>query len=444
MKRKKQMVAALLLAMLLALGTGCAAGPREAEPLPVTEEVPDQEAPAPEETPPAEEVPPAEEAAQPQPTENPTNEPAPQPETAPAGQQTPAPQPAAAPAAGTDELFSIQSKLTRAELWTQGSEKEELRSVTITDTAALEEIRQAINALEEQPGSGDAKVSDPWTAQLDLTLADGSQFCYGLRMAPDSQQLELDATIWVDASGQNRPAERTYYTAPGESFRALLDQLTQQGDPMVSLDPKGWMEQGMRFLLCDNQNRLAVWMEGNPFAGISQLEPVSEEQLGKKQEGWELRLTGEYTPLRYELYENGLKVTYHTGDVYTYRLTAQQRQQLDAACAKAWEGERVPSWLGLMSESKMEELILTQAGKSRSLGMDTQVYAALRQLTVSGPARTDTPMPDGVDQMEIRFNTGVQYTIGWQDGKLWVASSDMASQLCYTLTESRKKWLNNL
>lgn len=137
-------------------------------------------------------------------------------------------------------------------------------------------------------------------------------------------------------------------------------------------------------------------------------------------------------------------MTYHTGDVYTYRLTDQQRQQLDAACAKAWEREKVPSWLGLMSESKMEELILTQAGKSRSLGMDTQVFAALRQLTVSGPARTDTPMPDGVDQMEIRFNTGVQYTIGWQDGKLWVASSDMASQLCYTLTESSKKWLNSL
>lgn len=290
MKRKKQMVAALLLAMLLALGTGCAAEPREAEPLPVTEEVPDQEAPAPEETPPAEE------AAQPQLTENPTNEPEPQPETAPAAQQTPAPEPTATQAVGTDELFSIQSKLTRAELWTQGSKKEELRSVTITDAAALEEIRQAVNALEEQPGSGDAKVSDPWTAQLDLTLADGSQFCYGLRMAPDSQQLELDATIWVDASGQNRPAERTYYNAPGESLRALLDQLTQQGDPMVSLDPKGWMEQGMRFLLCDNQNRLAVWMEGNPFAGISQLEPVSEEQLGKKQEGWELRLTGEYPP----------------------------------------------------------------------------------------------------------------------------------------------------
>lgn len=437
--KKRTMAAALLLACFLAAGTGCATEPREGEPLPVTEEKPEPN--------PAEEVPTQEEASA---AEEPSEETASQPEQQPlpSSETAPTAETVSAPANQPDELFSIQNSLVQAELWTQGSNTEEFRSAAITDAASLEQIRQAINSLEEQPGGSrpDTPSPGPWTGQLDLTLADGSQYSYGLWMAPDSQALVLDATIWVDASGQNRPAVRTDYTAPGTDLRQLLDQLIQQqGEPMVSMDPKTWMAEGMCYLLCDNQNRLAVWLDGNPFAGIQELEPLEAEQLGQRKDGWELRLTGEYTPLRYELYENGLKVEYYnTGATYTYRLTAAQRQQLDTACTKGWEGETVPSWLGIMSHSKLEEMTLTQGGSSRSLGTDQGTFDALRHLTVIGPAQTASQLPQEAPRLEIRFTTGVTYTIAWQDGSLWLSSSDMSSLLCYPLTEASQGWLASL
>lgn len=334
--KKRTMAAALLLACFLAAGTGCATEPREAEPLPVTEEKPE---PNPAEGVPTQEKAPAAEEPSEETASQPEQQPLPSSETAPTAETV------SVPANQPYELFSIQSSLVQAELWTQGSDTEEFRSATITDAASLEQIRQTINSLEEQPGGSrpDTPSPGPWTGQLDLTLADGSQYSYGLWMAPDSQDLVLDATIWVDASGQNRPAARTDYTAPGTDLRQLLDQLIQQqGEPMVSMDPKTWVAEGMCYLLCDNQNRLAVWLDGNPFAGIQELEPLEAEQLGQRKDGWELRLTGEYTPLRYELYENGLKVEYYnTGVTYTYRLTAAQRQQLDTACAKDAHANRM-------------------------------------------------------------------------------------------------------